>query len=181
MLLYTHSEFDTSYVALVASESQYKRFLDLIITTRMQGMIARHLAVSGIALLLYDWLTNLDKEAEYAWARQWSIARVVYHLNRVLPILLIGATLIPTMMAIVCITSIIRCWALYGQRWVLWCAEFYALTEHVNQAPSPQGFDPQLRNNCWARNVASYRNNQESNHHSKPMCVMPAIQYFPIY
>ncbi|CAE6416742.1 unnamed protein product [Rhizoctonia solani] len=165
MSLYTHSKFDTSYVALVASESQYKRFLDLIIKTRMQGMIARHLAVSGIALLLYDWLTNLDKEAEYAWARKWSIARVVYHLNRVLPILLIGAILIPdilfapahftpstsvqslgstkdlketnihercrnvtllysygviAMMAIVCITSIIRCWALYGQRWVLW-------------------------------------------------------------
>ncbi|KAH7334998.1 hypothetical protein B0J17DRAFT_708540 [Rhizoctonia solani] len=145
MSLLTHTQFDTSRVIVTTSVSQYKPLLDFVVATHGQVMFARYLAVSGIALLVYDWLTNLDKEIEYAWSRKWTLARVVYHLNRVLSILFIGAVLIPNilfapahfaplrcknvvlsygygviaMVTIVCITSIIRCWALYGQRWVL--------------------------------------------------------------
>ncbi|KAH7335013.1 hypothetical protein B0J17DRAFT_720535 [Rhizoctonia solani] len=90
----THSQFNASRIAVVTSASRYEPFLDFITATRGQSMIARYLAVSGIALLVYDWLTNLDKEVEYAWSRKWTLARVVYHLNRVLPIVLIGVVLI---------------------------------------------------------------------------------------
>ncbi|CAE6496641.1 unnamed protein product [Rhizoctonia solani] len=152
-------------MAVSASVSQYKPFLDLIDAIHSQVEIARYLAISGIALLIYDWLTTLDLEVEYTWSRKWTLARVVYHLNRVLPISLIGAILIPNvlfapahftpstsvlsslpdqrvggtntrdrckkvilsysygvivLLVIICTTSIIRCWALYGQRWILW-------------------------------------------------------------
>ncbi|CAE7115714.1 unnamed protein product [Rhizoctonia solani] len=85
-------------MAVSASVSQYKPFLDLIDTIHSQAEIARYLAVSGIALLIYDWLTTLDLEVEYTWSRKWTLARVVYHLNRVLPISLIGAILIPNVL-----------------------------------------------------------------------------------
>ncbi|CAE6357393.1 unnamed protein product [Rhizoctonia solani] len=70
--------------------SQYKPFFDLVDAIHVQGENARYLAISGIALLIYDWVTTLDKEVEYTWGRKWSLARVVYSLNRVLPIMLIG-------------------------------------------------------------------------------------------
>ncbi|CAE6334831.1 unnamed protein product [Rhizoctonia solani] len=126
---------------------QSKGFLDVINAIHVQAELARYLAISGIALLTYDWLSTLDKEVEYTWSRKWSLARIVYHLNRVLPVLLIGTVLIPNvlfapayftasvwckrlilsysygvivLLVIICTTSIIRCWALYGRRWVLW-------------------------------------------------------------
>ncbi|KAJ1306295.1 hypothetical protein OPQ81_010996 [Rhizoctonia solani] len=126
-----------------AAVYQYKSFLDLINAIHVQGETARYLAISGIALLVYDWLATLDKEVEYIWCRKWTLARVVYHLNRVLPISLIAALLIPnilfasphfptltsvqnssygvtSLLVINCTTSIIRCWALYGRKWILW-------------------------------------------------------------
>ncbi|CAE6478834.1 unnamed protein product, partial [Rhizoctonia solani] len=78
--------------------SEYKPFLDFFDAVHVQGKNARCLAISGIALLVYDWLTTLDKEVEYTWGRKWSLARVVYYLNRVLPIMLIGAVLIPNVL-----------------------------------------------------------------------------------
>ncbi|KAH7335047.1 hypothetical protein B0J17DRAFT_770553 [Rhizoctonia solani] len=98
MSLLNHSYFDTSRVAISASASQYKPFLDLIDEVHAQAETARCLAISGIVLLIYDWLTTLDKEIEYTWSRRWTLARVVYHLNRVLPILLIGVVLIPNVL-----------------------------------------------------------------------------------
>ncbi|KAH7335015.1 hypothetical protein B0J17DRAFT_770529 [Rhizoctonia solani] len=146
MPLLIHTHMNTSHILVAASASRYKPLLDHINAGHVQGEIARYLAVSGVALLLYDWLTTLDKEIEYTWGRKWTLARVVYHLNRVLPVLLIGGVLIPNvlfapayftpsrcrkvslsysygvivLLVIICTTSIIRCWALYGQRWVLW-------------------------------------------------------------
>ncbi|CAE6527051.1 unnamed protein product [Rhizoctonia solani] len=80
---------------MTAAASQYKAFLDLIDLIHVQAETARYLAISGITLLVYDWLSTLDKEVEYIWGRKWSLARAVYHLNRVLPVLLIGSVLIP--------------------------------------------------------------------------------------
>ncbi|CAE6480129.1 unnamed protein product [Rhizoctonia solani] len=131
-----------SHMTITPSISQYKPFLDLVDAIYVQGENARYLAISGIALLVYDWLTTLDKEVEYTWGRKWTLARVVYHLNRVLSVMLIGAVLIPNvlfapahftpsvilsysygvivLLVIIGTTSIIRCWALYGQKWILW-------------------------------------------------------------
>ncbi|CAE6427535.1 unnamed protein product, partial [Rhizoctonia solani] len=98
MSLLTHSHLNTSRAAIASSPSQYKPFLDLIDEVHAQAEIARYLAISGIVLLIYDWLTTLDKEIKYTWGRRWTLARVVYHLNRVLPILLIGVVLIPNVL-----------------------------------------------------------------------------------
>ncbi|QRW25540.1 F-box-like domain protein [Rhizoctonia solani] len=125
----------------MANGSQFKGFIELVDAIHVQAELARYLAISGIALLIYDWLSTLDKEVEYTWSRKWTFARIVYHLNRVLPVLLIGTILIPNVLFapahftasicfthnetkeskvcyrfIICTTSIIRCWALYGRR-----------------------------------------------------------------
>ncbi|KDN35191.1 hypothetical protein RSAG8_11800, partial [Rhizoctonia solani AG-8 WAC10335] len=72
----------------MTSASQYKSF-DLIEAIHLQTENARYMAISGIALLIYDWLSTLDKEVEYTWSRRWTLARAVYHLNRILPVSLI--------------------------------------------------------------------------------------------
>ncbi|CAE7115735.1 unnamed protein product [Rhizoctonia solani] len=133
-----------------ASLSQ--EFIDSITDIHRQLQASRFMAISAVTLLVYDWLATLDKEVKFIWGRKWSFARVVYHLNRVLPLLLLSTILIPNilfapssysatennvlyrckpiiltysygvvgLLAILCATSIIRCWALYGQTWVLW-------------------------------------------------------------
>ncbi|CAE6401958.1 unnamed protein product [Rhizoctonia solani] len=81
------------------SETELKEFLDLISTTHLQAELTWFLAHSGITLLVFDWICTLDKEAEYLWGRRWSFARVIYYVNRVLPIFLIGVLLIPNILS----------------------------------------------------------------------------------
>ncbi|CAE6527058.1 unnamed protein product [Rhizoctonia solani] len=115
-------------------------FADSLIRIFGQLQTSRYLAIGSLTLLVYDWLSTLDQEIEFIWRKRWSFARVIYHLNRVLPVLLFSVVLIPNilfapsyytatnrsiygvvaLLAILCATSIIRCWATYGQRWVLW-------------------------------------------------------------
>ncbi|CAE6417288.1 unnamed protein product [Rhizoctonia solani] len=130
--LFIRFYFNISHTTAMPSASQYKPFLDLINAIHLQAETARYLAISGIALLLYDWLTTLDEEVKYIWGRKWTLARMVYHLNRVLPLLLIGFDTqckkiilsysygVIALLVLICTTSIIRCWALYGQKWILW-------------------------------------------------------------
>ncbi|CAE6427519.1 unnamed protein product [Rhizoctonia solani] len=98
MPLLIYPDFNNSLTAAAVSTSQYKPFLDLFNIVQAQGETARYLAFSGITLLLYDWLTTLDKEIEYAWNKKWTFAGVVYYLNRVLPVLLIGTILLPNVL-----------------------------------------------------------------------------------
>ncbi|KAH7335016.1 hypothetical protein B0J17DRAFT_720537 [Rhizoctonia solani] len=142
--------------------SSTQEIVNSIVGIHDQLQTSRLLAISAVTLLVYDWVSTLDKEIKYIWGRKWSFARVVYHLNRILPLLLLSAILIPNilfapsyytttflqfaqrkekenniicrckriilsygygvvgLLAVLCATSIIRCWALYGQTWVLW-------------------------------------------------------------
>lgn len=126
--------------------SSSREFVDSITEIHDQLQTARYMAIAAFTLLVYDWMATLDKEVEFIWGRKWTFARVVYHLNRILPVLLFSVILIPNilfapsyytatmckgiilsysygvvvLLALLCATSIIRCWATYGQRWVLW-------------------------------------------------------------
>lgn len=130
---------------LVPSSST-QEIVQSIVGIHDQLQTSRLLAISAVTLLAYDWVSTLDKEVKYIWGRKWSFARVIYHLNRILPLLLLCGILIPNilfapsyytttmckriilsygygvvgLLAVLCATSIIRCWALYGQTWVLW-------------------------------------------------------------
>ncbi|KAJ1306296.1 hypothetical protein OPQ81_010997 [Rhizoctonia solani] len=111
--------------------SSSAQLVDSIAEIHDQLLTARYMAIAGFTLLVYDWLTTLDKEIKFIWRKKWTFARVVYHLNRLLPLLLFGVVLIPilfysygvvVLLATSCATSIIRCWALYGQRQVSFTA-----------------------------------------------------------
>ncbi|CAE6440356.1 unnamed protein product [Rhizoctonia solani] len=126
---------------LVPSSST-QEIVQSIVGIHDQLQTSRLLAISAVTLLVYDWVSTLDKEVKYIWGRKWSFARVIYHLNRILPLLLLCGILIPNILfapsyytttLLVDLsagfltypftpkaTSIIRCWALYGQTWVLW-------------------------------------------------------------
>lgn len=48
---------------------------------------ARTLAIAAFTLLVYEYTITLDKEIEYFWNGHWTISRVLYLVNRYLPIL----------------------------------------------------------------------------------------------
>ncbi|CAE6357424.1 unnamed protein product [Rhizoctonia solani] len=85
-------------VAGLIPASISKEFIDSITNIHSQLQTSRFMAISAITLLVYDWLTTLDKEMKFIWGRKWSFARVVYHLNRVLPLLLLSTILIPNIL-----------------------------------------------------------------------------------
>ncbi|EUC62621.1 F-box-like domain protein [Rhizoctonia solani AG-3 Rhs1AP] len=110
-------------VAGLIPASISKEFIDSITNIHSQLQTSRFMAISAITLLVYDWLTTLDKEMKFIWGRKWSFARVVYHLNRVLPLLLLSTILIPNILfAPSRYTSTLWCGSIVSclMRWVLW-------------------------------------------------------------
>lgn len=45
--------------------------------------------VASLTLVLYDWLISLDLECAFIWGRKWTWGRLIYHLNRVWPVVLL--------------------------------------------------------------------------------------------
>ncbi|CAE6416735.1 unnamed protein product [Rhizoctonia solani] len=80
---------------LVPSSST-QEIVQSIVGIHDQLQTSRLLAISAVTLLVYDWVSTLDKEVKYIWGRKWSFARVIYHLNRILPLLLLCGILIPS-------------------------------------------------------------------------------------
>ncbi|KAJ1306297.1 hypothetical protein OPQ81_010997 [Rhizoctonia solani] len=78
--------------------SSSAQLVDSIAEIHDQLLTARYMAIAGFTLLVYDWLTTLDKEIKFIWRKKWTFARVVYHLNRLLPLLLFGVVLIPNIL-----------------------------------------------------------------------------------
>ncbi|CAE6334853.1 unnamed protein product [Rhizoctonia solani] len=111
--------------------SSSRELVDSIIASYGQLQTSRHMAIAALTLLVFDWLVTLDKEIEFIWGRRWSFARVVYHLNRVLPLLLFSVILIPNILfAPSYYTATLWCGGTVGHlvclrdqpqlRWVLW-------------------------------------------------------------
>lgn len=121
-----------------------KEIVDTIISLRSQQELAKYLAIASLTLLVYDWLLNLDFEVKFIWGSPWSWGRLAYHVVRIWPLVLLCITLpvilfIPLPQPSLCkrvaflysygimcectvIASllIVRCWALYSQKRILW-------------------------------------------------------------
>ncbi|CAE6398656.1 unnamed protein product [Rhizoctonia solani] len=69
-----------------------KVIVDIIENFHGQQQLAKHLAIVSFTLLVYDWVVNIDLEVEFIWGRSWSGRRIVYHVNRILPIALLGVS-----------------------------------------------------------------------------------------
>ncbi|KAF8673623.1 hypothetical protein RHS04_07602 [Rhizoctonia solani] len=80
------------------SPSSPEELVSLIIRSYGQLQTSRYTAIASITLLVYDWLIALDKEVKFIWGRRWTFARIVYHLNRVLPLLLFSVILMPNIL-----------------------------------------------------------------------------------
>ncbi|KDN37436.1 hypothetical protein RSAG8_10171, partial [Rhizoctonia solani AG-8 WAC10335] len=46
--------------------------------------------VASTCLLVYDWIICLGPEIEFIWRSKWSLGRLLYHCNRIGPVLLFG-------------------------------------------------------------------------------------------
>ncbi|CAE6448699.1 unnamed protein product, partial [Rhizoctonia solani] len=80
------------------SPSSPEELVSSIIRSYGQLQTSRYTAIASITLLVYDWLIALDKEVKFIWGRRWTFARIVYHLNRVLPLLLFSVILMPNIL-----------------------------------------------------------------------------------
>ncbi|KAG8783048.1 hypothetical protein FRC12_020151 [Ceratobasidium sp. 428] len=54
--------------------------------------VAKYFVVASRTLLFYDIITNIDDEIRYIWSKPWSLVRFIYHVNRLWPVVLLGAT-----------------------------------------------------------------------------------------
>lgn len=43
--------------------------------------------VSAVALLYYDWFLTIDQEVEFIWKQEWGMGKILYILNRFIPLL----------------------------------------------------------------------------------------------
>ncbi|CCL98537.1 uncharacterized protein FIBRA_00536 [Fibroporia radiculosa] len=51
---------------------------------------ARYLALSVFALVVCEYLSNLELEVEYFWSGPWSLSRIMFMINRYLtPIVIV--------------------------------------------------------------------------------------------
>ncbi|KAG8699864.1 hypothetical protein FRC08_005066 [Ceratobasidium sp. 394] len=76
-----------------ASGFGFRNLIDTIVDIHGQAERAKYVAIAGSTLLVYDWALNLELEIAYIWKTPWSIGRVVYHFNRVWPLIIIGSVL----------------------------------------------------------------------------------------
>ncbi|KAG8782042.1 hypothetical protein FRC12_021284 [Ceratobasidium sp. 428] len=60
-----------------------------IVNVYVQVQNAKYLAMASYMLLVYDILIHLDNEIIHIWSSRWSFARVIYYLNRFLPLLIL--------------------------------------------------------------------------------------------
>ncbi|CEL56655.1 hypothetical protein RSOLAG1IB_07981 [Rhizoctonia solani AG-1 IB] len=67
-----------------------KGIVDIIENFRGQQQLAQYLAIVAFTVLIYDWILNIDLEVEFIWGHSWSGGRIVYHVNRILPVVLLG-------------------------------------------------------------------------------------------
>ncbi|CAE6477570.1 unnamed protein product [Rhizoctonia solani] len=117
--------------------------VDMIAHVHTEAETTRFITLAACTLFLYDFITTIDYEVKYIWSNNWSIPRVVFHLNRVWPAIVIGlaipAVTISSISPMVCkniviaysyasimvslniaTVVILRCWALYDRKpWVL--------------------------------------------------------------
>ncbi|KAH7345581.1 hypothetical protein B0J17DRAFT_640425 [Rhizoctonia solani] len=119
--------------------------VDMIAHIHAESEATRFIALAACTLFLYDFITTIDYEVKYIWFNKWSIPRIVFHLNRVWPAIVIGVALpavtISSVSPTVCTCKnivlaysyasimvsiniatvvILRCWALYDRKpWVL--------------------------------------------------------------
>ncbi|KAG8722298.1 hypothetical protein FRC09_006477 [Ceratobasidium sp. 395] len=66
--------------------------LDVLISGHRRMEVAKYFVVASRTLLFYDIITNIDDEIRYIWSKPWSLVRFIYHVNRLWPVVLLGAT-----------------------------------------------------------------------------------------
>ncbi|CAE6457958.1 unnamed protein product [Rhizoctonia solani] len=90
--------------------------MDLIEDGLAQIELAKRLTVVSLTLLAYDWASNFHLEVAYIWGAPWTYGRFLYHINRLCPFILLCTSLPDVITGVL----VLRCWALYSSRRVLW-------------------------------------------------------------
>ncbi|EPQ60343.1 hypothetical protein GLOTRDRAFT_124100 [Gloeophyllum trabeum ATCC 11539] len=54
---------------------------DILVSSFWQDESAQYLAVSGVALVMWDYCTSFDVEVKYFWNGEWSLSRVLFFLE----------------------------------------------------------------------------------------------------
>ncbi|CEL62441.1 hypothetical protein RSOLAG1IB_04797 [Rhizoctonia solani AG-1 IB] len=67
--------------------------LELLKDGHAQLELAKSIAIVSLTLLVYDWITSFHLEVAYIWRASWSCGRILYYLNRIWPMVLLGISL----------------------------------------------------------------------------------------
>ncbi|KAG8689655.1 hypothetical protein FRC08_010835 [Ceratobasidium sp. 394] len=63
--------------------------IENIVQERSQVEHAKYLAMASYMLLIYDIIIRMDDEVTYIWSSRWTFARITYHLNRYVPLVVL--------------------------------------------------------------------------------------------
>ncbi|KAG8699151.1 hypothetical protein FRC08_005483, partial [Ceratobasidium sp. 394] len=67
---------------------------NLIDLRAAQMHATQYLSVASWTVLAYDWIISIDVEARFIWQASWSLGRMIYHFNRIWPLIIVCTSIV---------------------------------------------------------------------------------------